>query len=226
MINPITQLVSQKPFLKVIAGIENFDSQSVKDVALAADKIAPAIDISCDEELIQWVRANTSLITFVSSLDPKELHRAAEVGAHIVELGNFDPMYKRGQIIPGEQVLAWTRELQQLTQGSVPLCITIPGVLSIEEQVDLALQLQAAGADMLQVENVRQNLDHVKAIREAVEIPVLFSGKLTLENLSEALQFNIEGFGVGHAIRQQGSVEQMQTYIQKLQQSAKQVLIG
>lgn len=213
----IATLLNAKPFLKVIAGIENFDENSVKALAQAADTQAIAIDLAVDEELIKWVKANTSLLVFVSSLNPSELAKAVEWGADLLELGNFDPLYKRGETVTSDQVLAWTRELQQLTQGQVPLCITIPGKLEIEEQIDFAQQVQAAGADLLQVENVRSGMEHASLIQKAVELPLLLSGRLDETNLSEALATGVAGVGIGASIRAEQTIPAMQAKIQALQ---------
>lgn len=213
----IATLLQNKPFLKVIAGIENFDKESVKALAQAADGQAMAIDLAADEELVKWVKANTQLLVFVSSLNPTELAQAAEWGADLVELGNFDPLYKRGETVTSEQVLTWTRELQQLTQGQVPLCITIPGKLDIDEQIDFAQQIQAAGADLLQIENVRSGMEHATLIQKAVELPLILSGRLDESNLDEALATGVAGVGIGAAIRAEETVPAMQAKIQGLQ---------
>ena len=210
-------LISQKPFLKVIAGIDNFEPDVIKTLAQAANGLAPALDMAADQALLQWIKENTDLIVFVSSLDPQILYQAFEWGADILELGNYEPLYRNGHTISGQQVLEWTREVQQLTQGKIPLCITIPGKLSIAEQVTLAQQLQAAGAEMLQIENIRDDLAHVIAIRDSVEVPLLLSSDLDVHNLKAAIATGVEGVGIGNAIRQAETLAGMKNKIQALQ---------
>jgi hypothetical protein len=210
-------LLGRNPFLKVIAGIENFDAQSIRDVAQAADTVADAIDLSADEESVRWVKAQTGLTVFVSSLDPELLAQSIEWGTDWVELGNFQPLYDRGALINTEMVMTWTRQLQTLVQGRAKICVTVPGVLPVAEQIELARQIQAAGADLIQIENVTGDLSHVQPIREAVEIPVMVSGRLELSNLDAALATGAQGIGVGQAIRKAGDLSAMRSLIENLQ---------
>lgn len=213
-----SSLFERSPFLKVIAGIENFDAESIRAVATAADGVADAIDLSADEAAVRWVKAHTGLSVFVSSLDPALLAQAVEWGTDWVELGNFQPIYDRGALINPAMVMDWTRELQALVQGRARICVTIPGILPVAEQVELARQIQAAGADLIQIENVTGDLSHVAPIQAAVEIPVMLSGRLTRDNLTAALQTGAEGYGVGNAVRQAGDIDAMRAYIDTMQQ--------
>ena len=213
-----SSLFERSPFLKVIAGIENFDAESIRAVATAADGVADAIDLSADEAAVRWVNAHTGLTVFVSSLDPALLAQAVEWGTDWVELGNFQPIYDRGALINPAMVMDWTRQLQSLVQGRARICVTIPGILSVAEQVELARQIQAAGADLIQIENITGDLSHVAPIQAAVEIPVMLSGRLTRDNLTAALQTGAEGYGVGNAVRQAGDIDAMRAYIHTMQQ--------
>ena len=83
--------MEEKRAVKVIAGIDNFDMESVKKVVTAADQTgASAVDICADENIIKAVREMTDMPVFVSSIVPSELARAVELGADAIELGNFD----------------------------------------------------------------------------------------------------------------------------------------
>ncbi|MBT9547294.1 MAG: DUF561 domain-containing protein [Candidatus Sericytochromatia bacterium] len=209
----LTRLLAQKPFLKVIAGIENFNAEEIRTVAQAAQGNAVSIDLSVHAESVKWVKANTDLLVFVSSLSPAELADSLEWGTDLVELGNFAPIYERGALISPEMVLQWTRELTTLIQGRVPVCVTVPGVLDLQTQIDLARQIEAAGADLLQIENISGDLSHVAAIREAVGIPVLVSGKLHAGNLTSAIATGAQGIGVGAAIRAGGDLNGMKAIL-------------
>lgn len=213
------------PFLKVIAGIENFDSKNIRAVAQAANGQASAIDLSADEASVRWVKANTDLTVFVSSLEPEVLACALEWGTDWVELGNFQPIYDRGALINPEMVLDWTRQLVQLIQGRAQICVTIPGILELQEQIELALQVQAAGADLIQIENITGDLSHVAPIRQAVAIPVMVSGRLNRENLQTALVTGAAAVGVGNAIRKAGDLQAMSAYIAELQQQLSAVRV-
>jgi len=207
----------EPPFLKVIAGIENFDSKNIRNVAQAADGKALAIDLSADEASVRWVKANTDLTIFVSSLDPEVLSQSIDWGTDWVELGNFQPIYDRGALINPEMVMTWTEQLVSLVKGQAGICVTIPGILGLDEQIELAQKVEAAGADLLQIENISGDLSHVAPIREAVSIPVMVSGLLNHENMQIALATGVDAIGVGGAIRKAGDETAMSAYIQKLQ---------
>lgn len=210
------QLLNQSPFLKVIAGIENFDADSIRSVAQAADGVAPAIDLSADEDSVRWVKNNTSLSVFVSSLDPAVLAQSIEWGTDWVELGNFQPIYDRGALINPDMVLGWTRELVSLVQGRAGICVTIPGILSLEEQIELAQAVEALGADLIQIENITGDVSHVRPIAEAVSVPVMLSGRLNQENLSQALTTGADAYGIGSVIRQAQDQDAMRALISQL----------
>ncbi len=197
----LARLLAEKPFLKVIAGIENFNAAEIQTVAQAAEGQALAIDLSVHPESVRRVKAETGLIVFVSSLDPAELEQSLEWGTDFVELGNFAPIYERGALISPEMVLTWTRDLSARIQGRVPICVTIPGVLDLDTQIALAREIEAAGADLLQIENITGDLSHVAPIRAAVQIPVMVSGRLHAGNVAQAVATGAEGIGIGAAIR-------------------------
>ncbi len=217
-----TQLFQSLPFLKVIAGIENFDADNIREVALAASGIAAAIDVSVDEASVRWIKANTDLQVFVSSLDPKALASSLEWGTDWVELGNFQPIYDRGAVINPDMVMTWSQELVSLVNGRAGICVTLPGILDLKAQIQLAQELEALGVDLLQIENISGDISHVAPIQAAVNIPVMLSGKLHLDNLAEAVETGAEAFGVGAAIRK---ADNMTVYIQALQDSLQAVRV-
>lgn len=207
-------LLQKQHFLKVIAGIENFNASEIREVALAANGIADAIDLSADQASVEWVKANTDLTVFVSSLEPQTLIDSLEWGTDWVELGNFQPIYDRGALINPEMVMQWTHELVAGLQGRAGICVTIPGVLTLNEQVKLAQAVEAAGADLIQIENITGDLSHVAPIQAAVTVPVMVAGKLDHSNLAKALETGAKGYGIGQAVRQSND---MRGYIQDLQ---------
>lgn len=217
MTHPIlARLLAEKPFLKVIAGIENFNAAEIQTVAQAAQGQASSIDLSVHPESIAWVKAHTDLTVFVSSLSPAELEASLEWGTDFVELGNFAPIYERGALISPEMVMEWTHDLTARIQGRVPVCVTVPGVLGLEEQIELARQLEAAGADLLQIENITGDISHVAPIRAAVNIPVMVSGKLHAGNVQAAVATGAEGIGIGAAIRAGADLDGMKAVLAEI----------
>lgn len=218
-------LIAARPFLKVIAGIENFDAESIQTVARAADGIAVAIDLSADEASVRRVKADTGLTVFVSSLEPATLIQSLEWGTDWVELGNFQPIYDRGALINPDMVMSWTRELVAGVAGRAGICVTIPGILSLAEQIELAQAVEAAGADLIQIENITGDISHVQPIAAAVSIPVMIAGHLKADNLAEALATGAAGYGIGSAIRAAADEQAMRALIAQLQQQLSAVAV-
>ena len=76
--------LQERRLLKVIAGIENFDLNSVVTIAKAAQAGgAQAVDIAADAALIKAVKEATNLIVFVSATEPAKLISAAANGAEV-----------------------------------------------------------------------------------------------------------------------------------------------
>ena len=89
--------LDEKNAIKIIAGIDNFNKESVKNVVSAAEMGgASAVDICYNEEIISMVKETTSLPVFVSSIVPTELANAVRLGADAIEVGNFDALYRKG----------------------------------------------------------------------------------------------------------------------------------
>ena len=177
----------EKRAVKIIAGIDNFDSESVKKVVMSAEAAgASAVDICADPEIISMVRSMTDMPVFVSSIVPEELMHAAALGADAIELGNFDALYKKGMSFSASQVLNLAKRTMDLISDSdVFFCVTIPGELEIGEQISLARELETLGVDLIQTEGrfSAEPSNGAKGLLERAE--------LTLSNTIE-LSRNIE----------------------------------
>ncbi len=167
--------LSEKRAVKVIAGIDNFDIDNVKKVVKSAEiSGASAIDICADEKIISEVREMTELPIFVSSIVPSELVRAVELGADAIELGNFDALYKKGMAFSANEVMNLVKEtLSLLGEKRVFFSVTIPGEISIAEQIELARKLEYMGIDLIQTEghySNSQNIDGVRGLMNRAEL--------------------------------------------------------
>ncbi|MBP3924551.1 DUF561 domain-containing protein [bacterium] len=182
------QHLTEKRAVKVIAGIDNFDVESVKKVVMSAQESgASAVDICAKEEIVKMVREMTDMPIFVSSVVPSELVRAIELGADAIELGNFDALYKSGQTFSAEDVLRLTKEtISMMGDNRVFFCVTIPGEISINEQIELARQLEILGVDLIQTEGHFSSDSQVSGVRGLME-----RAELTLSNTIE-LSRNID----------------------------------
>ncbi len=163
--------------VKIIAGIDNFDIDNVKKVVNAADVAgASAVDICADEVIISEIRNMTDMPIFVSSIVPAELARAVELGADAIELGNFDVLYKKGVSFSKDDVIRLVDETISLLNGEkVFFSVTIPGEISISDQIELARALEERGIDLIQTEghfSAAHQADGVRGLMERAELTI------------------------------------------------------
>jgi len=210
--------LEQRSTLKVIAGLMNFDASSVARVSRAAGHGgADLIDVACDPELVSLaVRESGGVPVCVSSVEPEQFPAAVEAGAVMVEIGNFDAFYPEGRVFGAEEVLALTRRTRALLP-EVVLSVTVPHVLPLDQQEQLAVDLVAAGADVIQteggtsarpfsagslglIEKAAPTLAAAHSISRAVDVPVLCASGLSAVTLPMAIAAGAAGVGVGSAV--------------------------
>ncbi len=156
LINQLPQKVQtelyKKSLLKIISGLSNFDIESVQMIAKAAAMGgADVIDIACKPLLVEKVLEITSLPICVSAVEPILFIDSVKAGATFIEIGNFDSFYEKGIKFSANKVLSLTKETKDLLPH-IPLSVTVPHTLSLDKQVDLALQLIKEGVDIIQTE--------------------------------------------------------------------------
>ncbi|MBL6740096.1 MAG: DUF561 domain-containing protein [Synechococcus sp. BS301-5m-G54] len=210
--------LEQRSALKVIAGLMNFDAASVALVARAAGHGgADLIDVACDPELVSLaIRESGGVPVCVSSVEPEQFPAAVAAGAVMVEIGNFDAFYPEGRVFGAEEVLALTRRTRELLP-QVVLSVTVPHVLPLDQQEQLAVDLVAAGADLIQteggtsarpfsagslglIEKAAPTLAAAHSISRAVDVPVLCASGLSAVTLPMAIAAGAAGVGVGSAV--------------------------
>jgi thiamine monophosphate synthase len=203
----------------VISGLNNFDGDRVSAVVRAAQAGgATFVDIAADRQLIQQVRSLIDLPICVSAVDAQLLADAVEAGADLVEIGNFDSFYAQGRRFEAPEVLALTQATRQLLPYTT-LSVTVPHILALDEQVQLAEALVEAGADIIQteggtssapqhsgilglIEKAAPTLAAAHAIAHAVSVPVLCASGLSDVTVPMAIAAGASGVGVGSAINQ------------------------
>jgi thiamine monophosphate synthase len=215
---PLQQALVDRRLLKVIAGLTNRDAASVLRIARAAAAGgADVVDIACDPDLVRQVaEVCPALPICVSAVDPDLFPAAVAAGATMVEIGNFDAFYPLGRIFDAAEVLELTRRTRALLPGIV-LSVTVPHVLPLDQQEQLAVDLQAAGADLIQteggtsarpfsagtlglIEKAAPTLAAAHAISRAVSLPVLCASGLSAVTLPLAFAAGATGVGVGSAV--------------------------
>ena len=179
-----------KNCLKVIAGINNFNKDNVLKIVGAANKAkATCVDICAEEEIIESVLDKyPEMPIFVSSIKPTKLKRAMELGADVLELGNFEVLHEAGIFPSVDEIIAWAEEIMDFTQSSVrPLVsITVPGHLSIKEQVDLAERLEEMGVDIIQTEGASLvNADGSGALGHVQKVSLTLANTMELAKVLE-----------------------------------------
>ena len=211
-----TALVERRA-LKVIAGLTNFDAASVERISRAAGLGgADLIDVACDPALVQLAAEVSGLPICVSAVDPELFPSAVAAGAAMVEIGNYDAFYPLGRIFDAEEVLAITRRTRELLP-EVVLSVTVPHVLPLDQQEQLAADLVVAGADIIQteggtsakpfsagslglIEKAAPTLAAAHSISRAVSVPVLCASGLSSVTLPMAIAAGAAGVGVGSAV--------------------------
>jgi pyruvate/oxaloacetate carboxyltransferase len=209
----------QSRVLKVISGLNNFDAKSVAATVKAADRGgASFVDIAADPDLVRMVRGLTNLPICVSAVEPDKFVSATEAGADLIEIGNFDSFYAQGRRFEAEEVLELTHKTRSLLP-EVTLSVTVPHILTLDRQVQLAEELVQAGADIIQteggtsskprsagtlglIEKAAPTLAAAYEISRVVAVPVLCASGLSSVTVPMAIAAGAKGVGVGSAINQ------------------------
>lgn len=203
--------------LKVISGLNNFDVENVVAICRSAEMGgATFVDIAANDHLIKTVRQSINIPVCVSAVEPELLLSGVNSGADLVEIGNFDSFYAQGITFSAQEVLNLTRETRKLLPHTT-LSVTVPHILSLDEQVELAQELVLEGADIIQteggtssnpnhsgvlglIEKAAPTLASAYVISRAVEIPVMCASGLSDVTAPMAIASGAKGIGVGSAI--------------------------
>ncbi|NES97617.1 MAG: DUF561 domain-containing protein [Desertifilum sp. SIO1I2] len=208
---------AQGTALKVISGLTNFDAAKVASVVKAADRGgATFVDIAADPGLVRMCREWVRLPICVSAVEPEKFVAAVQAGADLIEIGNYDAFYAQGRRFEAAEVLQLTQQTRSLLP-QITLSVTVPHILPLDQQVQLAEQLVKLGADIIQTEGgTSSNPNHAgtlgiieKAaptlaaayeISRAVSVPVLCASGISSVTAPMAIASGAAGVGVGSAI--------------------------
>ena len=237
----LQQALAARRLLKVIAGLTNFDAASVQRISRAAGAGgADVIDVACDPGLVRLAAEASGLPICVSAVDPELFPAAVAAGAALVEIGNYDAFYPLGRVFDAAEVLAITRRTRELLP-EVVLSVTVPHVLPLDEQEQLAVDLVAAGADIIQteggtsakpfsagtlglIEKAAPTLAAAHAISRALAsagqpLPVLCASGLSAVTLPLAIAAGASGVGVGSAVNRLGDELAMVAVVRGLREA-------
>lgn len=214
--------LQQRTALKVISGLTNFEGDRVSAIVRAAEQGgATFVDIAASAELVRLVKGLVSLPVCVSAVDPEAFVPCVDAGADLIEIGNFDAFYAQGRRFEAAEVLELTRRTRALLPH-VTLSVTVPHILTLDQQVQLAEELVNAGADLIQteggissqpahpgtlglMEKAAPTLAAAYEISKAVSVPVLCASGLSSVTAPLAIAAGASGVGVGSAINQLNS---------------------
>ncbi len=214
--------IQNRSLLKVISGLSNFNPESVFLIAKAAGQGgADLLDIACEPKLVELAVEASKIPVCVSSVEPRLFPNAVKAGASIIEIGNFDSFYPEGRFFSADEVLSLATESRHLLPD-VFLSVTIPHVLPLDSQAQLALDLVDRGVDLIQteggasshpmspgalglIEKASPTLAATFAIASALKemhhnVPVICASGLSEVTVPMAISVGAHGVGIGSAV--------------------------
>lgn len=236
----LRRALAQNRALKIISGLTNFDGDRVAAIAQAAAQGgATFVDIAADASLVQRVRALIDLPVCVSAVEPERFLAPMAAGADLAEIGNYDAFYAQGRRFEAAEVLALTQRTRELLP-EITLSVTVPHTLALDEQVQLAIALVTAGADLIQteggtsshpthpgllglIEKAAPTLAATHAIARAVPVPVLCASGLSEVTVPMAIAAGAAGVGVGSMVNKLESPLAMVAVVRSLAEAVQTV---
>jgi len=214
--------IRNRSLLKVISGLNNFNPESVFRISkVAGIGGADLLDIACEPKLVELAVEASTIPVCVSAVDPKLFPQAVKAGASIIEIGNFDSFYPDGRFFSADEVLSLALESRRLLP-EVVLSVTVPHVLPLDSQAQLALDLVDTGVDLIQteggtssnpispgtlglIEKASPTLAGTIAITNALkenchDIPVICASGLSEVTVPMAISVGASGVGIGSAV--------------------------
>ena len=214
--------IQNRSLLKVISGLSNFNRESVFLIAKAAGHgDADLLDIACEPKLVELALEASNIPVCVSSVEPRLFPDAVKAGASMIEIGNFDSFYPTGRFFSADEVLSLATESRRLLP-EVFLSVTVPHVLPLDSQAQLALDLVDRGIDLIQteggissrpispgtlglIEKASPTLAATFAIASALkssnhDVPLICASGLSEVTVPMAISVGANGVGIGSAV--------------------------
>ena len=239
------EALNEKRAVKIIAGMMNFNMENVRNVVSAAvSGGAHAVDICFNKEIFDMTKEmtkSTNVSVFVSSVVPEELAMAAQWGADAIELGNFDALYREGRRFSAHDVLNLVVETQRLLNGKdVFFSVTVPGHISVAEQIELARKLENMNVDLIQTEGSAMvdtqkagalglletsqiSIANTMELTSNIELPVMTASGISVKTAPLAFAAGASAIGVGSAVNRCENVISMIATVKSLVESTGRV---
>ena len=219
--------------LKVITGLDNFNIQQVRQMTKAAE-IAGAtyVDIAADTDIISELQSICTLPICVSDITPSQLLKCQRVGIQVLEIGNYDCFYKNRRLFSPKEIIDISKEIRDLSPTTT-LCVTVPHILAIEEQIKLAHSLQNIGVDIIQTEGKSTNfakqgdlsgimrrssstVSSTYAISKAINLPVISASGISTVTSPISFMYGASCVGIGTNIKRLQNIDSMVMYIHEV----------
>ena len=233
--------IKNRSLLKVISGLNNFNPDSVFRISKAAGLGgADLLDIACEPKLVELAVEASKIPVCVSAVEPKLFPQAVQAGASIIEIGNFDSFYPDGRFFSADEVLSLAIESRRLLP-EVVLSVTVPHILPLDSQAQLALDLVDSGVDLIQteggtsshpispgtlglIEKASPTLAGAFAISTALkeshhDVPVICASGLSEVTVPMAISVGANGVGIGSAVNKLNTELAMAATIKGLRQA-------
>nr|YP_009396357.1 hypothetical protein [Polysiphonia scopulorum]ARW65543.1 hypothetical protein [Polysiphonia scopulorum] len=225
--------------IKIIAGINNTSISQISKIAQAAELAnASYIDIAANVKIVKFIKSFSCLPVCISSIEPVDIYNCVIAGADIIEVGNYDFFYSKGIYISSNDIIKLVKEIKSLV-CNIPICVTVPYYLNLDEQVFLAKNLEFIGVDLLQTEGVyysnyskslscindlhlcfsnslSASLLSTYVISQNVKLPIITASGVTDIFTSCTSSYGASGVGIGSAVNKKKSLAEMTKYINQI----------
>nr|YP_009300581.1 hypothetical chloroplast RF23 [Campylaephora sungminbooi]AKU47500.1 hypothetical chloroplast RF23 [Campylaephora sungminbooi]ALN11947.1 hypothetical chloroplast RF23 [Campylaephora sungminbooi] len=241
----LDNLFNNKKVVKIISGIDNLNIHSILQYVQACEiGKATYVDISANPEIVRFIKQITNLPVCVSSINIKALYDSVLAGADLVEIGNFDVFYNQGIIFSPQQIVNISKQIRLLLPNTY-ICVTIPHIFTLNQQIELALRLEDLGINIIQTEgnisklissnlyksSISQDylfysilksaaaLSSVYLLSNAVNIPVIAASGINSLTASIAFAYGASGIGIKSEVGKFDSIDKMSCRINEIIQS-------
>nr|QUE28774.1 Ycf23 [Porphyropsis coccinea] len=214
----LIQDLNKSRIIKVISGcLNNFEEAEIIEVVKAAELgKATYIDIAADAKIISLASQHTELPLCISSIILDQIFACIDNGIKIVEIGNFDAFYSNSMYFNINDIKNISLKVRK-QYPNITICTTLPYILSLKEQSELAKYLENIGIDLLQTEgtinnkniNKYNNIPLKKShstllttynLSKMVDIPIIAASGISQNNAKTAISYGAKGIGIKTAI--------------------------
>nr|NP_045076.1 hypothetical protein JXY51_pgp145 [Cyanidium caldarium]O19904.1 RecName: Full=Uncharacterized protein ycf23 [Cyanidium caldarium]AAB82685.1 unknown [Cyanidium caldarium]WDB00203.1 hypothetical protein CDCA019_081 [Cyanidium caldarium] len=225
--------IANKKAIKVISGLTNLNYEHVLTIARASQRACVSyIDIAADPQLVKVVKANVNIPICVSGLEIQPIYNAVLAGADLIEVGNYESLYKRNTVLSVCKIITLVEEIKKLCPR-VPLTVTIPYILNQKDQINLCKQLESLRVDYIQTEGnsiskcknhcvqdlLRLSLQTLACTYELVkhtQLPIICSSGLSDVTVPLAFSLGASGIGIGKFVTSYYEEEKIVSILSKI----------